>query len=85
MLLCAQIRVRAAEDAEAGTALLSMCEAACATAAAAVADAKRCVRKADNAQEMRCVLLLKQHHQQNCMKTLLTLIMRTVCSQHVAA
>jgi hypothetical protein len=47
--------VRAAEDAEAGTALLSMCEAACTTAAAAVAEAKRCVRKADDAQEMRYV------------------------------
>jgi hypothetical protein len=50
--------VRAAEDAEAGTALLSMCESSCTTAAAAVAEAKRCVRKADDAQEMRCVCIL---------------------------
>lgn len=47
-----QLRATAAEDPDSGVALLCMCEAAAATAAAAITKARRCVRKSDSAKDM---------------------------------
>ncbi|KAG5189663.1 P-loop containing nucleoside triphosphate hydrolase protein [Tribonema minus] len=50
-----ELRASAAEDPEAGVALLTICDAPATAAAAAVADARRCVRKGDNAHDMEAL------------------------------